>query len=100
MTSSYASKLGLRVRKTNVEAQKIDSSLLQTFGKVIAGFQVEDKLGRARFFQESFPLAETSIKVVLGMLFLTLSNADIQFAEKKLTWRSYTAAGLYQPPNR
>ena len=26
------------------------------------------------------------------MPFLTLSNSDIQFAEKKLTWRSYTAA--------
>lgn len=26
------------------------------------------------------------------MFFLTLSNADIQIAEKKLTWRSYTAA--------
>ena len=52
---------------------------------VIAGFQVEDKLGRARFFQESFLLAETSMEVVLGMPFLTLSNADIQFAEKELT---------------
>ena len=59
---------------------------------VIAGFQVEDKLGRARFFQESFLLAETSMKIVLGILFFTLSNADIQFAEKELTWRSYTIA--------
>ena len=25
------------------------------------------------------------------MLFLTFSNTDIQFAEKELTWRSYTA---------
>ena len=31
------------------------------------------------------------MEVVLGMLFLTFSNADIQFAEKELTWRSYTA---------
>ena len=31
------------------------------------------------------------MEVVLGMLFLTLSNSNIQFAEKKLTWRSYTA---------
>ena len=52
---------------------------------VIAGFQVEDKLGRARFFQESFLLAETSMEVVLRMPFFTLSNANIQFAEKKLT---------------
>ena len=59
---------------------------------VIAGFKVEDKLGRARFFQESFLLAETSMEVVRRMLFLTFSNANIQFAEKELTWRSYTAA--------
>ena len=32
------------------------------------------------------------MEVVLGMLFLTLSNADIQFVEKELTWKSYTAA--------
>ena len=32
------------------------------------------------------------MEVVLGMPFLTSSNADIQFAEKKPTWRSYTAA--------
>ena len=59
---------------------------------VIAGFQVEDKLGRAWFFQESFLLAKTSMEVVLRMPFLTLSNINIQFAAKKLTWRSYTTA--------
>ena len=30
------------------------------------------------------------MQVVLGMPFLTLSNADIQFVGKELTWRSYT----------
>ena len=37
-------------RKTNVRAQKIDGSALETFGMVIADFQVEDKGGRLRFF--------------------------------------------------
>ena len=32
------------------------------------------------------------MEVVLEMPFLTLSNADIQFVEKELTWRSYTVA--------
>ena len=58
---------------------------------VIAAFQVKDKFGRARFFQETFLLANTSMEVVLGMPFLTLSNADIQFAEKEQIWRSYIA---------
>ena len=59
---------------------------------VLASFQVEDKLESARFFQETFLLANISAEVVLDMLFLTLSNADIQFVEKKLTWRSYITA--------
>ena len=39
---------------TDVGAQKIDGSTLETFGMVLASFQVEDKLGRAQFFQETF----------------------------------------------
>ena len=31
------------------------------------------------------------MEVVLEMLFLTFSNANIEFAEKELTWRSYIA---------
>ena len=54
ITPAYASQLGLRARHTNVGAQKIDGSTLKTFGMVLASFQVEDKLGRARFFQETF----------------------------------------------
>ena len=32
------------------------------------------------------------MEIVLGMPFLTLSNADVQFLEKELTWRSYITA--------
>ena len=38
MTPAYAKQLGLQVRKTDVRAQKNDSSLLRTFGMVIANF--------------------------------------------------------------
>ena len=77
MTPAYAAKLGLQVRKADIGAQKIDGSTLETFGMVLADFQVEDKLGRVRFFQETFLLANISAEVVLGMPFLTLSNADV-----------------------
>ena len=90
MTPAYASKLGLRFCHTDVRAQNIDESIFQTFGMVLANFQVEDKLGRIWFFQETFLLANISAEVVLNMPFLTLSNADVQFVEKELTWRSYT----------
>ena len=90
MTPAYTAHLGLKVRMTDVGAQKIDGSSLAIYGMVIAAFQVVNKLGRSRFFQETFLLADISMEVVLGMPFLSLSNADVQFAEKELTWRTYT----------
>ena len=85
MTPAYTAKLGLQVQKANIGAQKIDGSTLETFGMVLADFQVEDKLGKVRFFQETFLLADINAEVVLGMPFLTLSNADVQFVKKELT---------------
>ena len=57
---------------------------------VLANLQVENKHGKALFFQKTFLLADINEKIVLGMLFLILNNVDIQFVEKELTWRSYT----------
>ena len=56
---------------------------------VIADFQMEDKGGRPKFFQKTFLVADTKFEVVLRMLFLKLSNADMSFGEKTLTWKSY-----------
>ena len=92
MSPAYALKLDLKVHHTNIRAQKIDGSTLKIFGMVLASFQMEDKLRKVRFFQETFLLADISAEIVLGMPFLTLSNADVQFVEKELTWRSYTTA--------
>ena len=69
MTPAFASRLALRTRHTNIRAQKIDGSTLQTLGMVLASFQVEDKFSRIRFFQESFLLADITAEVVLGMPF-------------------------------
>ena len=80
-----AQKLGFKVQKTNVRAQKIDGSVLETFEMVIADFQVENKVGRPRFFQEIFLVANTKFEFILRMLFLKLSNADVLFGEKTLT---------------
>ena len=48
---NFARKLGFKVWKTNVKAQKIDSFALKIFRIVIANFKVEDKANRPRFFQ-------------------------------------------------
>lgn len=90
MTLAFASKFGLRTRYTNIGAQKIDGSTLQTFKMVLANFQIEDKLGQARFFQKSFLLAETTAQVMLSILFLTFSNTDVSFFKRELIWKFYT----------
>ena len=90
MSSAYAKKLGPKTWKINVGVQKIDGSTLETFRIVIADFQVEDKGDRPKFFQKTFLVANIKFEVVLGMLFLKISNADIAFGERILTWKSYT----------
>ena len=90
MGPAFAWKLGLHICKTNVGAQKIDGSALKTFGMVITDFQVKDKVGRPRFFQKTFWVADTKFEVVLEMLFLKISNTDVAFGERTLTRKSYT----------
>ena len=90
MNPAFAQKLGLHIQKTNVGAQKIDGSTLESFEIVIVDFQVKDKGGKPRFFQEIFLVADTKFEVVLEMFFLEISSADISFGEKTFTWKSYT----------
>ena len=47
---AYVKRLSLKAQKTDVWAQKINGSAFETFGMVIADFQVEDKVGKPRFF--------------------------------------------------
>ena len=84
MSPAYAKKLGLKTWKTNVKAQKIDGSTLETFGMVIVNFQVENKSGRPRFFQEIFLVANTKFEVILTMPILKISNANVAFGKKTL----------------
>ena len=51
---------------------------------------MEDKGGRPRFFQKTFLVADTKFKMILGILFLKICNANIAFGERTLTWKSYT----------
>lgn len=44
MTPTYAYKLGLAIRQTNVGAQKVNKSPLKTYGIVIASLRLKDKL--------------------------------------------------------
>ena len=57
---------------------------------VIAAFSVVEKANRVRFFEKTFLVANVSPEVVLGMPFLTLSGADVDFSGWELRWRTYT----------
>ena len=49
-----------------------------------------NKANRVRFFEETFLVANVSLEVVLGIFFLTLSGADVNFLGWELRWRTYT----------
>ena len=74
---AYVAKLGLNIQKTDTRTQKIDSSILDIFGMVLADFQVKDKLNKIWFFQETFLVVNIMLEVIIGIAFLTLRNVDI-----------------------
>ncbi len=79
MSQAFALQLGFKTRKTNFGAQKIDRITLETYEMVVSNFSVLDKDSRMKFFEKSFLLANVKLHLVFGMLFLTMSNTDINF---------------------
>ena len=79
ISQTFAQQLGLKICKTNIVAQKIDGIILKTYEIVVFIFLMLDKDGREKFFEKSFLLAHVNLDVVLGMPFLTMSNANIDF---------------------
>ncbi len=68
---------------------------------VSASFLLQDSLGRVRFFEKTFLLADTNMEVVLRMPFLSLSNVDVKFAGLgNLIWRLYTTADVLPTTSR
>ena len=76
---TLARELELPIRPTNVRAQKIDGTMLDTFGMVVTAFPMTNKANQVKFFKKTFLVANISPEVVLGILFLTLSGTDIDF---------------------
>ncbi len=84
MSQAFTHQLGLKIRKTNVEAQKIDGTTLKTYEMVVFTFSILDKDCRGRFFEKSFLLADVKLNVVVEMLFLIMNNADVDFQARDL----------------
>ncbi len=100
MSQAFAQQLSLMIRKTNVGAQKIDDTTLETYGMVVSTFSVLDKDRRERFFEESFLLSDVSLDILLGIPFLIMSNADVDFQARDLQWRSYTTGEVLPTTRR
>lgn len=59
---------------------------------VIVGIQVQNKLGKARFFLQNLSGTDTNMEVILRISFITLNNVNIGFLDKELTQRTYSVA--------
>ena len=70
----FTFQLGLKIWKTNVKAQKIDSITLETYRIVVTTFSILDKNSREKFFEKSFLLTEVKLDIVFKIHFLTMSN--------------------------
>ena len=77
-------ELSLPIRPTDVEIQKIDGTIRDTYQMVVVAFSMADKANRVKFFEEIFLVANVSLKIVLGMPFLILSGADVDFLDWEL----------------
>lgn len=93
ITPAFAIILDLTIRITNVEVWKIDCSSLKTYSIVSIGFFLQDSLGRDRFVEEIIMMGKINMKVVIKMVFLSLSNANIKFTSSKWTKAKYTTIG-------
>lgn len=84
MSQAFTHQLGLKIWKTNVRAQKIDSTTLETYGIVVFTFSILDKDNREKFFEKSFLLADVKPDIVVKMSFLAMNNTQVDFQAQDL----------------
>ena len=66
---TFTHKLGLSIRPTDIRTQKIDGTMLDTYGMVVAAFSMTNKGNGVRFFEKTFLMANISPEVIFGMFF-------------------------------
>ena len=97
---TLARELGLPIGQMDVGVQKIDSTMLDTFGMVVIAFSVIDKANQVRLFEETFLVANVSSEIVFEMLFLTLSGTNVNSLGQELRWRTYTTKEAFPTTRR
>lgn len=81
---SFMKRLSLRICKTDVRTEKINSSLPETYNMIITLYHMNDRDKKSCFIKKTFLLAGISMVVLFEMLFLTLSNIEIIFNKQEL----------------
>lgn len=51
---------------------------------------MENKVGRPRFFQKNFLVANIKFKMILEIFFFKINNTNMLFEKKILIWKTYT----------
>ena len=83
------------MRSTNAGAQKIDGTTFETYKMVVAAFSMTDQANKVKFFEKTFLVVNVSPDLILGIFFLTLNSANVDFSKKKALieilyhWRSF-----------
>lgn len=79
MSQVFVLQLDLKIQKTNIGIQIIDNIILEIYKIIVFTFSILDKDYKKRFFEENFLLANIKSDIVFKILFLTISNASINF---------------------
>ena len=77
-------ELGLSIRPTDIGAQKIDDTIVDTFEIVVTAFSMTRKANRVGFFEKTFLVANVSPEVVFWTFFFTLNDANVDFLGREL----------------
>ena len=76
--------MGHAIQFTNIGTQKIDGTIFETYGIVVAVFSMINQINGVKFFEKTFLIVNISSDVIFEMLFLPLNSANINFLKRKL----------------
>ena len=86
---TFAKELGFSIKPSDIRVQKINGTTLNIYEIVVTAFLGTNKANQVKFFEEIFLITNVSLKIILRMLFLTLSNEDVNILDWELQWRIY-----------
>lgn len=94
MTLAFRTTFVIINKIINMRPCKIDNSYLKTYNIFSVRFYFLDNLRKIRFFEDTFLLAETNMKMAVGIFFLFFTKTDVEFDAREPTWRIYIIAEI------